>query len=268
MNKFAFVPVAALALMTACSEYHPTGTTADALGGARLNQQTTAAEGQIFQAGNSNTWHGYNRPLVTHAGVTCFAWNDVREVEKAMEISGKAPDFYSFSLQQRDADGNWTSYPPGDLNDKASSTPKKACLDHLLADGTYRVAGTAHAKVDSKSTFNTSNHHTLDHTFTVGGYRIEAVGGNCKTGTVSNANAGNWNLTFLLYRGTEMVTDKSVYVNGSRANGANDAGEYHWNGGQPGTSSVTWNITVGSAEGASAGAFVCSAPTAAGGGKK
>lgn len=146
-----------------------------------------------------------------------------------------------------------------------TSLPRSVSHTESVA-GTYTYCVEVMAKNLTQGPGREETHHSTScAAVTVGApsFSILAVGGNCQTGTAPNTNASTWNLSFQLYEGGVLVGDgRDVYANGVKANYAADKNEYHINAqGSAGASEVVWNFTV-DPDGASAGSFTCTAPTA------
>jgi hypothetical protein len=213
----------------------------------------------ITQSGNGSAYHGYAAPalqLQSSDTQLCAQWGDPSELSaKLGEIGGPAANHFSydFALEEND---DWTN-----LDDiKVNNASDRACLDiaSVQLPARIRVVGMAKSGTGQETT----THHTLPAYQLLGSsYSVQAIGGNCQTGTAPNVNAATWNLTFQLYSGTTLVTDgKAVYVNGNLANYDADTNAYHINNSGGETGSVVWNFNVDSATGPSASSFTCSAP--------
>lgn len=177
----------------------------------------------VTQTGSA--YHGYDAPFVEEPVVDgndvtlCADWTDLELADFVAVhegvLTGNPPNHYSFEYEVWDADANegegaWV--PVATVNGALGDpTGQDGCLDLVLDDGTYlfRVKSTAHVSIAGDRT----NHHTewAEFEVVVGGYSIEIVGGSAGDGSF-NKNANNFNLTYVLMLGDDVVTDCSMTV--------------------------------------------------------
>lgn len=225
------------------------------------------AQSDITQAGNGAAYHGYAAPqleLQSAGTQLCARWGDAAQLSAKLEQIGADPaDHFSYEFALEENDG-WT-----ELDDvKVGAAGDWACIDISSIEPPARIRVVGMAK--SGKGQETTTHHTLPAYQLLGGaYTVQAVGGNCRTGTAPNVNAATWNLSFQLYFGAALVTDgTAVYVNGNLASYDPTTNEYHINNTGGGTGSVMWAFNVESPEGPEAGTFSCAAPVSTTGKRK